>query len=306
MTRLAQLAEDHLAIRRALGYELKGQGRILMSFVRHLDERGGTRTTIESALDFATQPADAAPIWWRHRFSAVRGLAAYVQSIDPTTEVPPPRLLGGGIPRAVPYLYTQSEVAGLMSAASRLRPALRAATYETLIGLLAVTGMRVGEVIALERDDVDLGVGLLTIRRPKFDRERIVPLHPTATAALTRYVARRDELRPSCRDSSFLVSIRGTRLLHGNVHLTFGRLLEEVGIEARSSRCRPRLHDFRHRFAVETLLSWYRSGADVAAKMPLLSTFLGHVKPANTFWYLSATLELFGVVADRLERAERS
>jgi integrase len=156
-------------------------------------------------------------------------LATYVQTIDPTNEVPPPHLLGGDIPRAVPYLYTQGEIAGLMSAASRLRPELRAATYETVIGLLAVSGMRVGEVIALDRHDVDLDVGLVTIRRQKFDRARIVPLHPTTTAALGRYAARRDELRPSCPDSSFFVSIRGTRLLHGNVHLTFSQLLREVG-----------------------------------------------------------------------------
>lgn len=306
MSRLAELTKDYLSTRRALGYELKGQERILANFVRYLDERGITAITVESALDFATQPADAAPIWWRHRLSAVRGLATYVKLIDPTTEVPPPRLLGGGTPRAVPYLYSHDEVGALMSAASRLQPALRALTYETLIGVLAVTGMRLGEVIALDQDDVDLDTALVTVRRPKFDRERIVPLHPTAIAPLRHYAARRDELRPSCPDASFLVSIRGTRLLQCNVHVTFGRLLKEVGIEARSPRCRPRLHDFRHRFAVETLLGWYRSGADVTANMALLSTFLGHVKPANTFWYLSATPELFGIVAHRLEQAESS
>lgn len=304
MSALAQLTEDYLETRRALGYKLIGQGRILAAFVRYLDERGATRITIESALDFATQPADADPIWWRHRLSAVRGLAVYVQAIDPTTEVPPTRLLGGVSPRAVPYLYEENEIVGLLAAASVQQPTLRAATYETLIGLLAVTGMRVGEAIALNRDHVDLDSGLLTIAHPKFDRSRIVPLCPSTTAALARYAARRDELRPSCTEPSFFVSIRGTRLIYGCIQRSFSQLVQQVGLEPRSERCRPRLHDFRHRFAVETLLGWYRSGADVTANMPLLSTFLGHAKPANTFWYLSATPELFSIVADRLERSE--
>lgn len=246
MSKLAQLTDDYVATRRALGYRLRGQERILANFVRYLDERGEGTITIESALGFATQPADAAPIWWCHRLSAVRGLAAYLQTIDPTTEVPPPRLLRADSPRAVPYLYTEKEIADLMSAAARLHPLLRATTYETLIGLLAVTGMRVGEAIGLDRHDVDLEAGLVTIRRPKFDRMRIVPLHPTTTAALKRYATRRDELRSICHDAAFFVSIRGTRLLDSNVHTTFGRLVHEVGIGGRSPHCRPRLHDFRH------------------------------------------------------------
>ena len=306
MNTIAQLTDDYLATRRALGYDLTSQGRILVNFVRYLDEHAATRITIEAALDFATLPTDAAPIWWRHRLSAVRGLATYLHTIDPANEVPPARMLGGGSSRAVPYRYTPDEITALMAAASQLRPALRAATYETVIGLLVVSGMRVGEVTALDRSDVDAGHGLVIVRHQKFDGERIVPLHPTATAALARYAERRDELRPFTLDASFFISGRGTRLLHGNVHHTFSQLLQQVGIGAKSSRCRARLHDFRHRFAVETLLNWYRRGDDAATKMPLLSTFLGHVKPANTFWYLSATPELFRIVADRLERAEQS
>ena len=217
MSALAELTDDYLETRRALGYQLIKHGRILAAFVRYLDERNATHITIEAALDFATLPADANPIWWRHRLSAVRGLAIYAQTIDPATEVPPTRLLGGVSPRAVPYLYQQHEIVALLSAATGLQPVLRGATYETLIGLLAVSGMRVGEAIALNRDDVDLDAGIVTITHSKFDRARIVPLHQSATDALARYAARRDQLRPSCTTPSFFISVRGTRLFYGCV-----------------------------------------------------------------------------------------
>jgi integrase len=224
-------------------------------------------------------------------------------TIDPATEVPPGNLLRGAVTRAVPYLYTSSEIIELMASTAVLRPVLRAATYETLIGLLAVTGMRIGEAIALQRDDVDLERGLITIRFSKFDRERLVPLHSSTTAALGSYAARRDERFPVRRATTFFVSSRGTPLLHSGVQRSFATLVAKVGLQPRSPRCRPRVHDLRHRFAVETLLGWYRSGEDVAAKLPVLSTFLGHVKPRNTYWYLSATPELLALAAARLEQS---
>jgi integrase len=248
-------------------------------------------------------PENAQPIWWQQRLSAVRGFACYMVTIDPATEVPPGNLLRGAVTRAVPYLYTSSEIIELMASTAVLRPVLRAATYETLIGLLAVTGMRIGEAIALQRDDVDLERGLITIRFSKFDRERLVPLHSSTTAALGSYAARRDERFPIRRATTFFVSSRGTPLLHSGVQRSFATLVAKVGLQPRSPRCRPRVHDLRHRFAVETLLGWYRSGEDVAAKLPVLSTFLGHVKPRNTYWYLSATPELLALAAARLEQS---
>jgi integrase/recombinase XerD len=281
MSALGELVAEYLAIRRALGYKLTKQAQILAGFVSYLEDLGATRITVEAALGFATQPTAANPIWWKQRLSAVRSFARYVAAVDPANEVPPSNLLTAAIPRAVPYLYSASEIADLMTAATVLRPALCAVTHETLIGLLAVTGMRVGEAIALGLDDVDLDHGLITIRFSKFNRERIVPLHPSTVVALASYASRRDAHFPVRRTTSFFTSSIGTRLGYSSVQRSFARLVREVGLESRSARCRPRLHDFRHRFAVETLLGWYRSGDDVAAKLPLLSTFLGHVKPTQ-------------------------
>jgi integrase/recombinase XerD len=191
----------------------------------------------------------------------------------------------------------------LIAAARGLCPPLHASPYETLIGLLAVTGMRVGEAIALGRDDVDIERGLLTIHTTKFGKDRLVPLHASTIEALQRYARCRDARWPAGTAMTFFVSTVGTRLSYNRVRVVFARLADRAGLVARG-RCRPRLHDFRHRFAVETLLGWYRSGEDVAAHLPLLSTFLGHVKPASTYWYLSATPELLALAADRLERLE--
>lgn len=305
MSRLGQIADEYLQIRRTLGYKLTNQGRVLLGFVRYLDDIGVSRITVEASLAFATQPKDAQPIWWSRRLSVVRGFAAFVQTIDPDTEVPPKYALArGGAPRAVPYLYSASQVTALMAAARSLRTPLLAATYETLLGLLAVTGIRVGEAIALNRDDVDLARAVLSIRSGKFGKARMVPVHPSTVGALQTYAARRDELRPRCAASSFFMSTAGTRLTYGSVRAIFARLAHEVGVEALSQRCRPRLHDFRHRFAVQTLLGWYRSHVNVAARLPLLSTYLGHVHPQSTYWYLSATPDLLAVAANRIASSE--
>lgn len=203
----------------------------------------------------------------------------------------------------MPYVYSTDEITALMSAARQLEPELRGVTCETVIGLLAVTGLRIGEVLALNRGDVDLERELLVIRRPKFNRDRIVPVHPSTISALVHYARCRDKWRPTCQTPSFFVSTVGTRLGYGGVQKAFAAVVAEIGLDCTSERCRPRLHDFRHRFAIQTLLSWYRSDADVASKMPLLSTYLGHVKPKDTYWYLSATPELLALAVSRLERS---
>jgi integrase len=193
-----------------------------------------------------------------------------------------------------------------MAAAHQFRSPLRAATFETLVGLLAVTGLRIGEALGLDRDDVDLDDGVLRIREAKFGKSRAVPLHPSTVDALAAYTVRRDELCPRPSDRSFFVSTAGTRLLYCNAHLGWLDLVRRAGLKPRSAQCRPRPHDLRHGFAVRTLLGWYRDGADVAACMPLLSTFLGHVHPANTYWYLAAAPELLALVAARLDAADRA
>ena len=242
-----------------------------------------------------------------YRLSVVRAFARHLHAIDPVHDVPPTGLLPAKTHRATPYLYSDANIAALMAAARQLRSPLRAATFETLVGLLAVTGLRIGEALRLDRDDVELTFGVLRIRQTKFGKSREVPLHPSTVEALAAYALRRDELCPRPREQAFFVSTAGTRLLYCNAHLAWLDLVRRARLGPRSATCRPRPHDLRHSFAVRTLLGWYRDGADVAACMPLLSTYLGHVHPGNTYWYLSAAPELLTLVAARLgdARAQR-
>ena len=232
----------------------------------------------------------------------VRGFARHLHTLDPATEVPPAGLLPQRTRRATPYLYTGEEVARLMAAARALPSPLVAATYETLVGLLETTGMRVGEAARLDRADVDLDDGVITVVAGKFGRWREVPLQPGTVEALSSYARRRDALCPEPKAPSFFVSNTGTMLIPACVRQRFGQLVRTAGLRPRSPRCRPRIHDFRHGFAVATLLDWYRAGVDVQARLPLLSAFLGHVDPASTYWYLEATPELLALAAVRQEQ----
>jgi len=232
----------------------------------------------------------------------VRGFARHVKAFDPATEIPPIGLLACSNRRAMPYVYADAEVCALMSATTSLRPALHAATYRTLLGLLAVSGMRLGEVIRLDRPDLDTAEAIVTIRDSKFGKSRQVPLHPSTLDALAEYARVRDRCCPEPSAPSLLISTAGTRLIRQNVEYVFARLVRSAGLGARSDACRPRLHDFRHSLAVHTLLGWYRDGLDVQARLPLLSTLLGHTKPAHTYWYLSAVPELLALAAERRDR----
>jgi integrase len=203
--------------------------------------------------------------------------------------------------RAVPYLYRDAEVEAIMAAARALPTPLLAHTYEALIGLLAVSGIRIGEAIALRRDDVLLDEACLRVIEGKFGKSREVPLARSSVEALRRFAEARDALCPAPRHDAFFCSTAGTRLIYAVVQLTFSRLCQKAGVVALSAACRPRLHDFRHRFAVATLVAWEEAGADVGALLPLLSTVMGHVNPASTYWYLTATPELMAPVAARLE-----
>jgi integrase/recombinase XerD len=302
MSTLRQAAEDYLAIRRSLGFKLAAEGYLLHSFVGYAEQAGASRLTTGLAMDWAELPSGKDPVWCAKRLAVVRGFARHLQALDPATEVPPADLLPRRTRRATPYLYTSQEVAELMAAAARLRSPLLAATYETLIGLLVSTGLRVGEAIRLDRADIDWDDGVLTVVAGKSGRWREVPLHPDTTAALGRYARRRDVLCPAPRAASFFISTAGTRLIPACVRRTFGGLVRAAGLCPRSARCRPRIHDFRHRFAVLTLLEWYRAGVDVQARLPLLSAYLGHVDPTSTYWYLEATPELLALAAARQER----
>jgi integrase/recombinase XerD len=284
---LRQALDDYLALRRALGFKLRTVARLLGQFVDYLTEQHVQVPTTQIALTWALLPEGASANWQAMRLSAVRGFAAYLHALDPQVEVPPAGLIRSGPCRATPYLYSQAEIDALVTAAGGLQPRLRAATYQILIRLLAVTGIRIGELIAADTLDLDVEQNLLVVRHAKFDTSRLVPLHPTTVAALCDYLDLRDRLWPVPVSPALLVSIRGTRLLHSNIGLTFNALTHQAGITRRSASCRPRIHDLRHSFAVATVLDWYRAGLDVAAMMPRLSTYMGHVDPKDTYWYYS-------------------
>ena len=302
MSALRRALADYLRVRRALGFKLKSDGEMLPDFVGYLEKRGVLRVTTVTALAWATQPRDTHPNWWRKRLTAVRGFAKYLQTIDTRTEVPPLDHLPAheGI-RSTPYVYTAADITALLSASETLIAPLRAATYRTLLGLLAVTGMRVGEAIALDERDLDRRRGVLLIRKTKFGKSREVPLHASTVHALDRYLCDRNRLAPRRRTPSLFVSTAGSRLFYQNVHETFLKLVYAAGLGDRRPR-RPNIHDLRHTFAIRTVLDWYRDEVDVEARLPLLSTYLGHIGPSSTYWYLTAVPELLEAATVRLER----
>lgn len=299
MSALAGHVADYLRLRRALGFKLAQPGRELPQFVAWLDARAITTITVEAALAWVRLSDSARPVTLSHRLGAVRGFARYLQTIDPATEIPPAGMFGKP-KRPAPYIYSEEDISRLLHAAGQLRPELRAATYEALFALLAATGLRVGEALRLACGDVDLASGLLTIRHPKFDRDRLVPLHPSLTDTLGHYATRRDRLSPPGRAGTFFVSDRGTALRYNAVHAAFGTLLAAAGLPT-ASGTRPHIHGLKHSFAVHTLIGWQREGVDVASRLPVLATYLGHASPASTYWYLTAVPELMQLAAARLD-----
>jgi integrase len=299
---LAQAVAEYLELRRGLGYKLEREGRLLPDFVVFLVQEGGSYITAEHARRWAMAPAQATPKWWHTRLGMVRQLARYMLALDPRTEVPSRELLPPpSREKLMPYVYTDEDIKVLMRAARTLR-GFRGATYATLFGLLAVTGMRVGEALRLDRSDVDWHERVLLIRHTKFGKSREVPLHPSSLHALRTYAAERDRVLPSPRSPSFFLSLAGTRLHYKNVHFYFLRLLDRAGLTDRRPH-RPRIADLRHTFAIRTVADGYRSGIDGRARLATLSTYLGHVCPSRTYWYLTAARELLEPAADRLERA---
>jgi integrase/recombinase XerD len=304
MSTLHQAVDDYISVRRSLGFKLEDYPWMLHDFVDYLEAAGASAVTADLAVAWAQLPgAGAHPSYLGKRLCVVRGFARHLAAFDPATEIPPADLLRWQECRATPYIYTDHDIAALMAVARSLTPQLRAATYETLIGLLMVTGARVGELIGLDRDDVDLDDGVLAIRYSKFNKSRELPLHASTAEALKAYADVRDRLCANPKTPSFFVSIVGKRLVYVTVQQTFSIIARAAGLEARSKRCRPRLHDARHTFACATLLGWYRSEVDVAARLPLLSTYMGHARPENTYWYFSAIPELMSLAARRRGQA---
>ena len=234
-----------------------------------------------------------------------RGFARCANAIDPRHQVPPQGLIAYRYRRPRPYIYSFGEIADLIAAAQGLSgiTGLRPFTYATLLALLAVTGMRTGEILNLDREDVDLANGVPTVRNGKFGRSRHIPLHESTSVALGCYAARRDRLCPAARDPAFFLNERGTRITDWTLRWTFVRLSRQTGLRepAKSNGDGPRLHDMRHRFAVDTLLRWYREGVDVERHIPRLAIWLGHAHVSDTYWYLSGTPDLMQAAARRLD-----
>ncbi len=297
MSALADAAASYLQVRRSLGYKLERHGQLLAGFIAFLDGRGVTTVTADAALGWACQPSDAGPARWSKRLGVARCFAAYMLAIDPTTEVPPARLWPQAR-RPDPFVCSPAQIDALVAAAGSIAsPAV--STYQTAIALLAVTGMRVGEALGLNDDDVDLDAGVLTVHSTKFGKSREVVLHPSTAAALARYVTARDERFPQRADNALFVSANGRRLRDSVLWTNWRRVVDRAGIVDDGRR--PRLHDLRHSFAVNTLRAWHEAGLDVEARLPLLSAYLGHLNPASTYWYLTATPDLLAAAARRLE-----
>jgi len=299
MKTLRQLLAEYLAMRHAHGFKTDRHGWLLANFVGFLEARRRAVITSDLALHWAKQPAGAHPGWWGQKLSTVRVFARHIHLIDPRHEIPHRDLLPETTPRATPVLYSSLDIEKVLRAAHDLRSPFRGLTHETIFGLLAATGLRVGEAIRLDRDDVNWTDQVLAIHMSKFRKSREVVLHATVIGALRRYAVERDRFHPKARSPAFFVSLSGTRLIYNNVHRTFASLLRQAGIK----RERARLHDLRHTFAVQTILRWHRKGIDVDAWMPRLSTYLGHAHPASTYWYLTASPELMALVGRKLARA---
>jgi integrase len=303
MNPLAQAVDDYIKLRRGLGFKLREHGDYLHKFVAFLEERVSSQITTRLALEFATLQTHQKPVTWARQMGILRKFALYRRNADPRTEVPPIGILPFRSRRALPYLYSEEDIVRLMDAAGAIESpySLQPWTYRCLFGLLAVSGMRLGEALNLPCDAVDWSKSLLTIRGAKFGKSRLVPLHASTLAALRDYAERRDRKFVRRSVSHFFVTSCGTRLENSNVNAVFRTLSRKIGLRQPGIRNGPRLHDLRHRFAVETMLRWYREGEEVSRKLPVLSTYLGHVHVSSTYWYLSSSPELIVATGKLLE-----
>lgn len=297
MSDLGQLIDDYLRLRRSLGFKLEQNERFLNQFHQYLQQQNLPSATVEVMVDWAILPGGS-PKWHASRLGALRCFTRWAHAFDPTISVPPAGLLRrGATGRLIGFVYSPTEIQSLMNAASTIPTPLVAATYRTLIGLLAATGLRVGEAIRANR--TDLAGGVLRVTDTKFGKTRLVPLHPSVVEALAGYAQFRDARLGHVDTNALFVSRAGTRLIYKNVHFLFHKLVAQAGIEPRSHLCRPRIHDLRHTFAVSTMLDAYRRGDNAAEVLPILSTYLGHTSPASTYWYLQADPHLLTAAAER-------
>jgi integrase len=272
---------------------------VLRDLAAWLASRDAT-VTCDLLLEWA-HTATTSPVRQRQRLTIARGFAEYLSTIDARTEVPAADLLPAAYNRTAPYIYSTAEISALMETARSLTPPLKAATYETLIGLLACTGLRFGEAAGLDRDDVNLDDASVLVRSGKNGRSRQVPVHTTTVAALSAYAECRDRFCPRPTTPSFFVATRGGRVAPSSAQAVFATLRRLNGLDRQHHGRSPRVHDLRHSFVVRTMITWYHDGVDVQARLPALSTYMGHVDPKTTYWYQQAAPELMSLVVRRLE-----
>jgi integrase len=293
---------DYIALRRGLGCRLDGQGKVLLDFGRFLDrsKHQGPITT-EVALRWAEAPQSKDPARTAQRLGTIRGFLHHRAGFDPATEVPPTQLLGCGISRKPPHIYTQSEVDALLRACRKLRPVegLRPHTFEVLFSLLFSTGLRISEALNLEDRDVDIEEEVMTVRDSKFGKSRLVPLHTTAVRPLGRYVSHRDQMAPV--STSFFRTEHHATIPYSAVRTAFDKLRARLEWTTEGRARRPRIQDMRHTFAVRCLVRWYREGIHPDRKIAHLATYLGHTEVRDTYWYLSAVPELSAFAVERFE-----
>jgi integrase/recombinase XerD len=292
---------EYVGLRRSFGYKLQWTPSLLFDFAAFLKRRRAAHITGALALEWAARNPLSQPKTVTRRLSAVRGFARYWSGYDPRTQIPPPRLLPEPRTRFKPYLYTDTEVMDLLTAARSLPRRLHGFTQYCVIGLLSVTGSRIAEICNLRPGDVDLENGVLVIRDTKFGKSRLVPIHPSTQRVLAEYARQRDRCFGRKVDG-FFINLWGNRVQPSRVRDVFRRLCRQKGLRGPNAKNGPRLHDFRHRFAVKTLVNWYRSGTRIEECFPVLSTYLGHGQVTATYWYLTACPELMGLAVNRFER----
>lgn len=308
MNTIQQDIHEYLSMRRNLGFKLRDAGNALLNFSSFMEKHDASYITQELALIWAQQPVNAQPAHWAQRLGFVRGFARYRSASDPRTQIPSLGLLPFKTKRARPYLYSDEEIKNLLHATHNLsyrykKCALLPWVYYCLFGLLSVTGLRLSEARNLKLQDVDIKLGVLTIRNTKFGKTRLIPLHASTCEVIANYIIKRQQHWGERSVSSYLfVSSMGNRLDNSLIHRTFYTLSRQIGLRGESDSHGPRLHDFRHRFATNTLLNWYRSDKDPARLLPILSTYLGHVHVADTQWYLESAPELMREAMLRLEK----
>jgi len=304
MKPLKYQVEKYIQFRRQLGYKLKSSEKILNNFASFSEEQGVSYVKIEIAVSFAKKNPKASPATWSTLLGIIRQFALFLSTIDQRTEIPPLNLIPSSYQRSKPYIYTNEQIQNLLKACTKLgsRSEILKHTYYTLFGLLSITGMRISEAISLKQSNVDFSNEIIFIKKTKFRKSRIIPLHSSTLSELEKYINYRSKLIPQSKSPNLFVSSDGTGLKYHNVRKAFVRASIYAGLRSGIKGHGPRMHDLRHGFAVKTLTEWYRNGTDVEVHLPLLSTYLGHINPASTYWYFTATPDLLNQAVIRLEK----